>query len=64
MEMFVQWISFRGTPGIFFSPRNFEGMGIGIPAECVPIRSHRKGTGIVIPITQTKLWEREGNRES
>jgi len=30
---------------------------------CVPLRSYGKGTGIVIHITQTQLWEREGNRE-
>ena len=30
----------------------------------LPIRSDGKGTGIVIPITQTQLWESEGNRES
>jgi len=33
-------------------------------AVCVPLRSYKKGKGIVIPITQTKLWEREGNWES
>ena len=31
---------------------------------CVPLRSYGKGTGIVIPITHTQLWEREGNRNS
>ena len=30
---------------------------------CVPLRSYGKGTEIVIPITQTKLWERERNQE-
>ena len=34
-----------------------------IPAVCVPSRSCGKGTGIVISIIQTQLWEREGNRE-
>jgi len=33
-------------------------------AVCVPLRSYGKGTGIVIRITQTKLREREGSRES
>jgi len=33
-------------------------------AVCVPLRIYGKGTGIVIPITETKLWEREENRES
>jgi len=28
----------------------------------LPIRSYGKGTGIVIPLTQTQLWEWEGNR--
>ena len=28
----------------------------------LPIRSYGKGTGIVIPITQTQLWEWDGNR--
>ena len=31
---------------------------------CVPLSSYGKGTGIIIPITQTQLWEREGNQES
>jgi len=31
---------------------------------CVPLRSYGKGTGIVIPIIQAELWEREGNQES
>ena len=30
----------------------------------LPIRSYGKGTGIVIPIIQTQLWEWEVNRES
>ena len=27
----------------------------------MPVRSYGKGTGIVIPITRTQLWEWEGN---
>jgi len=30
----------------------------------IHIGIYGKGTGIVIPITQTQLWECEGNRES
>jgi len=33
-----------------------------IVGVCVPLRSYGKGTGIVISITQTQLWEREGNQ--
>ena len=36
---------------------NFAGMWL-------PTRSYGKGTGIVIPIIQTQLWEWEGNQES
>jgi hypothetical protein len=50
------------------NPRKLQpGMWLIKQSNTLPMRSYGKGTGIVIPITQTqlwknKLWEWEGNR--
>ena len=52
-------------PNRVSKPGQFLDSGFMVfPAVCVPLRSYGKGTGIGILITQTQLWEREGNQDT
>jgi len=46
------------------SSENRETFSVSKFSPATGVRSYGKGTGIVIPIIQTQLWEWEGNRES